>query len=268
LVIVTTFVGYWLGSDWPVDLWKLLGTVVGTALAASSAGALNQAFEYRKDQLMARTADRPVAAGRMSKQMAVGIGIFCGVLGSVLLLYMAGPIPALLAGFTIALYVLLYTPLKRVNEWCTFVGAVAGAIPPVVGWSAVQPLVRLEALVLFGLLFAWQMPHFLAIAWMYRAEYQKAGFVMIRSDDSSGIHTAWVAMWHTLMLPIVTMLPFVLGGHQGLYPGGVLLANLGLFLCAALFVMDRSRPSARRLFLASIAYLPAMLLLMVLTKPR
>jgi protoheme IX farnesyltransferase len=267
LVLVTTFVGYWLGSPWPIDVFRLICTVIGTGLAAASAGALNQALEYRHDQLMARTAERPVAAGRMTVRFAYRMGAVLGILGVGLLAIKVSWLTAGLAAGTIAVYVAVYTPMKRHTDWCVLVGAVAGALPPVVGWSAVQPLDRLNAWVLFGILFSWQMPHFLAIAWMYRAEYAKAGFVMLRRTDESGTHTAWLALANAVLLAFVSILPFAMGLHQSFYLGIVLLMNCGFFLCAVMFLMDRSRPSARRLFFASIIYLPAVLILLIVTKP-
>jgi protoheme IX farnesyltransferase len=173
---------------------------------------------------------------------------------------------ALLAAATIVIYIALYTPLKRRTSLCTIVGAVAGAIPPVIGWTAVQPTLEIGAWVLFGILFTWQMPHFLAIAWMYRDEYAQAGFVMLRRDDLSGCATAMQSLLYTVALTAITIVPFVLGKTGAGYLSGALLLDAALLACAVQFLLQRNRASARRLFFASILFLPLILGLMVFTR--
>jgi heme o synthase len=266
LVLITTFVGYWMGARGHVDWLQLIQAMLGTALCAASAAAFNQAWEVRVDAMMPRTAARPIVAGRVNRGAAVGIAFLLGAGGTLWLGFAVNWLSAILAASTIVVYVLLYTPLKRVTAWCTLVGAVSGAIPPVVGWAAANPDLSLGAWVLFGVLFTWQMPHFLAIAWMYRDQYRAAGLVMLKRDDYTGLPTAITSLIFTFLLTAVTMVQFNAGLAGSMYLGGALIINSFFFLAALNFCADRSRPVARRLFFASILYLPLILGLMVFTK--
>jgi heme o synthase len=266
LVLITTFVGYWMGAPGAIDWIRLIEAMIGTALCAASAAAFNQIWEVKVDALMPRTAQRPVVAGRMKTNVALMIAVGLGVAGTGLLWFLVNPLSAILAMSTIVVYVLLYTPLKRRSAWCTLVGAVSGAIPPVVGWAAANTHLSLGAWVLFGVLFAWQMPHFLAIAWMYRDQYRSAGLVMLKRDDETGVATAVTSFVFTLLLTFTTLVQFNAGLAGSVYLGGALLINSLFAMAAAHFVVDRSRPVARRLFFASIMYLPFILGLMVFTK--
>jgi heme o synthase len=266
LVLITTFVGYWMGSHGPIDWLRLIQAMLGTALCAASAAAFNQLWEVKIDALMPRTASRPIVTGRVSKRSALGIAFALGIAGTAWLALAINTLSAALAASTIVVYVLLYTPLKRRTAWCTLVGAVSGAIPPMVGWAAANPHLSLGAWVLFGVLFTWQMPHFLAIAWMYREQYRAAGLVMLKRDDQTGLATAITSLGFTLLLTAVTMVPFNAGLGGSTYLGGALMINSVFFLAALHFCGDRSRPVARRLFFASILYLPLILGLMVFTK--
>ena len=266
LVLITTFVGFWMGAPGAIEWARLIQAMLGTALCAASAAALNQLWEVKIDALMPRTAGRPIVAGRMKKSAAFWIAIALGVVGGGWLWLAVNALSAALAVSTILIYVLLYTPLKRVSAWCTLVGAVSGAIPPVVGWAAANPNLSLGAWVLFGVLFAWQMPHFLAIAWMYRDQYRGAGLVMLKRDDHTGFPTAITSLLFTFLLTAVTLVQFNAGLGGSVYLGGALLLNSVFFLAALHFCADRSRPVARRLFFASIIYLPLILGLMVFTK--
>lgn len=266
LVLITTFVGYWMGAHGSINWIRLIQAMLGTALCAASAAAFNQLWEVKIDALMARTASRPIVAGRVSRSAALGIAFGLGILGSAWLYFAVNALSAVLAASTIVIYVLLYTPLKRRTAWCTLVGAVSGAIPPVVGWAAANEHLSLGAWVLFGVLFTWQMPHFLAIAWMYRDQYRAAGLVMLKRDDNTGLPTAITSLVFTFLLTGVTMVQFNAGLAGSVYLGGALVINSLFFLAALHFCADRSRPIARRLFFASILYLPLILGLMVFTK--
>ncbi len=266
LVLITTFVGYWMGAPGAIDWLRLIQAMLGTALCAASAAALNQLWEVKIDALMPRTADRPIVAGRMKKSAAFWIALALGAVGGIWLWVAVNHISAILAVSTILIYVVLYTPLKRVSAWCTLVGAVSGAIPPVVGWAAANPHLSLGAWVLFGVLFAWQMPHFLAIAWMYRDQYRSAGLVMLKRDDNTGFPTAITSLFFTFLLTGITLVPFNAGLGSSIYLGGALLFDSLFFVAALNFCADRSRPVARRLFFTSIIYLPLILGLMVFTK--
>lgn len=266
LVIITTFVGFCCASDAGIDWLRLFHAVGGTTLAAAAAAVLNQFLESHVDRLMERTRHRPLPAGRMKPQTALALGVAMGVLGVAWLWFAVNALSAALALATIVIYIAIYTPLKRRTALCTIVGAISGALPPVIGWTAVRPSFDLGAWVLFGILFAWQMPHFLAIAWLYRDEYAQAGFVMLQRDDVSGCATAMQSLLFTLGLTAVTIVPFSAGLNSGLYLAGALLLDGAMLWFAAQFLLQRTRPSARRLFFASIFFLPVLLGLMVFTK--
>ena len=266
LVIITTFVGFCMASDTSLDWLRLFHAVFGTTLAAAAAAVLNQRIETKVDRLMERTRNRPLPAGRMNPTAALVLGIALGVAGTAWLWLTTNALAASLAAATIVIYIAFYTPLKRRTSLCTIVGAVSGAIPPVIGWTAVQPSFGLGAWVLFGILFTWQMPHFLAIAWMYRHEYSQAGFVMIRRDDLTGSHTATQSLLYTLALLVITAIPFFAGLNSSLYLVLGLLLDSVMLVCALRFLFDRTRPTARMLFFASIFYLPLILGLMIFTR--
>ncbi|MEO7317663.1 MAG: heme o synthase [Chthoniobacteraceae bacterium] len=266
LVIVTTFVGFCMSAPGPIEWLPLLSATLGTALAAAAAAVLNQYMESHVDRLMERTRHRPLPAGRMKPATALRLGIVLAIAGIAWLWFTANAMSAYLAAATVAIYLFFYTPLKRKTSLCTIVGAVSGAIPPVIGWTAARPSLDAGAWILFGLLFTWQMPHFLAIAWMYRDEYAQAGFVMLKRDDVSGCATAMQSLLFTLGLTAVTLAPYFTGMNNGIYFTGALVLDGAMLFFAARFLLLRNRPSARALFFASIAYLPFILALMVFTK--
>ena len=266
MVVFTTAIGYIVGAAGRPVGWGLLFAVLGTSLAAASAGALNQWMEADVDRLMERTRNRPLPAGRMRPLQALWVGIALGVLGVGELFLTLPRMAAWLALATIGVYLVLYTPLKRKSAWCTYVGAVSGAIPPVIGWSAAEPTEAWGGWVLFGILFFWQIPHFLAIAWMYRDEYRGAGFVMIKSDDEDGFVTALQAFCFALALAAVTLIPAWIGQASTLYRGGAVLLNLLFCGSALVFLLERSRVSARRLFFMSITFLPVLLGLLAFSR--
>lgn len=265
LVIVTTFVGYCMATRGDRDWVQLLNAVFGTALAAAGAAVLNQYMESHVDRLMERTRHRPLPAGRMKPGRALVLGLVLSVLGVLWLALAANLTSAALAGATVLIYLLIYTPLKRKTALCTMIGAVSGAIPPVIGWTAARPSFDLGAWVLFGVLFTWQIPHFLAIAWMYRDEYAQAGFVMLRREDVGGCATAMESLVFTLGLAAVTLVPYFAGSAGRFYLGGVLLLDLAMLYFAVQFLIQRNRASARALFFCSIVFLPLVLGLMVVT---
>jgi protoheme IX farnesyltransferase len=269
LVIITTFVGFLLASSGPIEWLHLINATLGTALAAAGAGALNQWMEVRVDRLMERTRNRPLPSGRMRPATALTLGILFSVGGTAWLALTCNAMSAYLSAATVVIYIALYTPLKRKTSFCTIVGAVSGAIPPMIGWAAAyreSPSLGLGAWVLFGVLFTWQMPHFLAIAWMYRDEYAQAGFVMLRRDDATGSSTAFESLLFTAALVAVTFIPFWSGLLSDSYLAGALLLDAAMFGCALRFLVERSRNAARALFFASIIFLPLILGLMVITK--
>lgn len=266
LVIITTFVGFCAATDGRLDWLLLFNAVLGTTLAAASAAVLNQFIESNVDRLMERTRYRPLPAGRVKPAHALALGIGMGVVGVTWLALTVNSLSAILAAATILIYIAAYTPLKRRTALCTIVGAISGAIPPMIGWVAVKPSLTLGAWVLFGILFTWQMPHFLAIAWMYRDEYAQAGFVMLRRDDVTGSKTALDSLLYTFALIAITLIPYHAGMNGEIYLGGAMLLDGVMLLFAVQFLVERERASARRLFFASILFLPLILGLMVFTK--
>jgi len=266
LVLLTTAVGYYLGASNPVSYRGLLHAFFGTSLAAAGAAALNQWWERRPDALMHRTKTRPVPAGRMSAGQALGIGLVLGFAGVCYLSVYCNRLSALLAALTIVLYIFAYTPLKKISTANTLVGAIPGAIPPMIGWAAAQDKLSAGAWSLFAILFFWQMPHFFSLAWMYREDYARAGFQMIASDDESGARSASQSVLFCLLLLIVAGIPGYLGISNMFYvPISFLLG--GLFMTVALqFHKQRTPQAARRLFLTSIIYLPLLLVALVATK--
>jgi protoheme IX farnesyltransferase len=266
LVIITTFVGYCMATRGSLDWVQLFNATLGTALAAAAAGVLNQYLESHVDRLMERTRHRPLPARRMRPVTALWLGVVLALAGVAWLWFAANAMSAYLAAATVAIYLFFYTPLKRKTSFCIVVGAVSGAIPPVIGWTAARPSLDFGAWVLFGVLFAWQMPHFLAIAWMYRDEYAQAGFVMLKRDDVSGCATAMQSLLFTLGLSVVTLAPWFAGMNTAVYLAGALSLDAVMLACAVRFLFMRNRTSARGLFFASIVYLPLILGLMVFTK--
>jgi len=266
LVLITAFVGFCMGSDARIDWVLLFHTLAGTALVAASAAIFNQAVEARVDALMERTRDRPLPAGRMRTSTAFLLGTVFGVIGIVYLDLLVNIFCAGLAAATLAIYILIYTPMKRRTSFCVTVGAVSGAIPPVIGWTAANPEVSIGTWILFAVLFCWQMPHFLSIAWMYRDEYAQAGFRMLRQNDQTGLDTALRALFFAGGLAAVTVLPSILGMAGPIYLLGSLALNAIMIYFAIRFIRQRTRLSARQLFFASILYLPFILSLMVFTK--
>ena len=265
LVLVTTAAGFWLGSPL-IEPVAFFGTLVGTGLVASGASCLNQVIEYRTDALMERTRMRPVAAGRLNRGAATGIGIALSILGTLSILAAANPLTAILGVLTLLLYAGVYTPLKRRTSLCTVIGAIPGAIPPMMGWTAATNTLSIEAWVLFGILFFWQMPHFLAIAWMYRDDYEKGLQPMLPVHDPNGSATArQMLLYSTGLLP-VSLLPAILGMSSGPYFWGAFLLGLFFIGSAVYTAMERSVTSARVLLRVSVIYLPLLLALLGATK--
>ena len=266
LVLLTTAVGFYLGSESPIEYKALFHVVFGTAAAAAGAAALNQWWERRADALMRRTRTRPIPAGRMRPLQALVLGIILSVFGIGYLAIVCNGLSAALAAITIAIYIFAYTPLKRASTANTAVGAIPGAIPPMIGWAAARGSIGVGAWSLFAIIFLWQLPHFFAIAWMYREDYSRAGFRMISSDDRTGERSASQSVFFCILLLVVAGLPTFLGIVNFVYLAIELLLG-GLFTAVAMrFLRMRTPGSARSLFIASIVYLPLLLGALVLTK--
>jgi len=256
LVLVTTLGGLYLASPEGVATSLLVHTLVGTALVAGGAAALNQVWERETDRLMRRTSVRPLPQGRLGVNEGTWFGVLLTSIGLVELTFGANATAAAVALGTSASYVLAYTPLKTRTSLATLVGAVPGALPPVIGWAAATGEITLPAWVLFGIVFFWQMPHFLAIAWMYRDDYARAGIPLLPVLEPDGRRTGQQALLYAAALWPVSLLPALVGLADA--PYSIVATALGFVFIglSALFARDRSMTSARRLFLFSITYLP------------
>ena len=267
LVLLTALVGFYLGMDsGEMEFSLLLATILGTGLLASGAAVLNQYLEREGDALMPRTQNRPIPAGQVAADRALVFGGFLSVFGITQLAAFVNPLTSLLGAASLALYLFVYTPLKRVTSLNTVIGAVPGALPPLMGWTAARGTIDMNGWSLFVILFFWQLPHFLAIAWMYRDQYGKAGYVMLPNVDPTGQRTGWHALLHTVGLLPISLFPVILGLCGNLYFAGASLLTLVFIGCAFSFACARSDRSARRLFFYSILYLPLLLGLMIFDK--
>ena len=266
LTLATAMAGFALGVKDTWDWLLLAATLGGTTLCAGGAAALNQWWEREHDGRMKRTRQRPLPAGRMASSDALVAGLALSLSGVLCLALFANLLSAALAAATIVFYILIYTPLKRVTTLNTIIGAVPGALPPLIGWTAARGSIDAEGLTLFAILFLWQMPHFLAIAWLYREDYAQAGFKMLSEGDESGAVTGRQAVVYSLALLVVSLLPSVFFGYSAVYFYGALGLGVGFTALAGRFAANGSVPAARALFLGSIAYLPLLLGLMVLAR--
>ena len=266
LVLLTTLVGFYMGYPGPLDLLLLLHTMLGTALVAAGASALNQLLEREHDAKMERTEDRPLPSGRLQPATVLLFGGISAGLGLLYLSLAVNPLTSLLGAATLGSYLFIYTPLKRVTTLNTVVGAIPGALPPLMGWAAARGEISSGGWALFAILFFWQLPHFLAIAWIYREQYERAGFVMLPVVDPSGERTGRQAVSHTLGLLPFSLCPFVFHLAGPTYLAGALVLGAAYLWFAIQFSRQLSLTAARRLFFMSITYLPLLLGLMVLDK--
>ncbi len=272
MVAMTASVGFALGvraaplrgleaSAW--SWWQLLATVVGTAMSCMGASALNQVCEADADAKMHRTKDRPLPAERISAASATVLGLALGVGGVATLAVLTNPFAAGLSAFTLLSYILIYTPLKRVSSVSTIVGAVPGALPPVIGYAAATGAIGVEAVIVFAIMFLWQLPHFLAIAWLYRDDFARAAFPMLPVLDPTGGSTFRQILLGCMALVPLGLLPAVVGFAGKGYFFGALLAGVAFLGFGVALVIGRTRGHARALFIASLVYLPLVLALMV-----
>jgi protoheme IX farnesyltransferase len=265
MVLFTVATGFCMASTGSPDPARLLHTVLGTALVVAGATALNQFQERHSDGLMERTRTRPLPSGRVQPIEALLFGISLSLAGlAYLALTVRQPLTILLASFALVCYVFVYTPLKRQTTLNTLVGAVPGAIPPVIGWTAVTNSFDPAAAVLFAVLFLWQVPHFLSIAWIYRDDYARAGFCMLPVLDPSGDRTARHIVGYCLALLPVSVIPSALGWASGTYLLGAAALGIGFVTSAVGFMHTRSVAQARRVLRASLVYLPGLMMLLLL----
>jgi protoheme IX farnesyltransferase len=259
LVVITTAVGYYLAGRGPVSWVHLMHTLLGTAMTAAGASVLNQFIERQHDAKMPRTRNRPLPAGRLEPATALCFGLALGIGGVTYLALAVNTLTAALGLFTLLSYVLVYTPLKRVTSLNTVIGAVPGAIPPVMGFTAIDGALSSGALALFTILFLWQMPHFLAIAVLYRDDYAAGGFKMLPNVDPGLSMTRRQVIVYSLALIPATLLPVALGIAASTYFAAATLLGLAFLTFGISLASTASRSDARKLFLASIIYLPVLL---------
>jgi len=264
LVVLTAWMGFSLGGGKSYSgLWWWV--MLSTALTAGGASAINQYIERELDAKMRRTQNRPLPQKRLDPAHALAFGVLISIAGLVVLAGAVNLLTAFLATLSIASYLFLYTPMKTRTALCTLVGAVPGAIPPMMGWTAVRGALAPQAWVLFAILFLWQLPHFLAIAWMYRDDYARAGFPMLPVVDPEGGSTARMIILYTAILIPVTLLPARMGLAGFSYFYGALGLGIAFLVCGAFTAFFRTPMYARRLLLASVIYLPTLLTWMVLS---
>ena len=266
MVMLTALVGFVMGSRGAVDFPALVAALAGTGLVAAGASTLNMLLERRTDALMHRTRNRPLPTGRLRPAEALAWGAVLTAAGLAFLAWRSGPLPALVALVTWTSYLFLYTPLKTRTSLATVVGALPGALPPVIGWTAARGSIDPGAFVLFAILFLWQIPHFLAIAWIYREDYARGGLPMLPVVDPAGIVTGRQAVANALALTIVSLAP-AFGGMAGdVYLAGALALGVMFTASAVWAAVKRTPAAARGLFLASLAYLSTLCTLLIVDR--
>jgi len=266
MVLVTMFVGFYLGSEHGAGYLRLIETLIGTALAAGGTLALNQFLERRADALMARTRHRPLPDGRMQPTEALLFGVGLTAAGLLILALTVNALSALVTASIVGSYLFIYTPLKQRSSLCGIVGAVPGALPPVIGWTAATGSLSVEAWVLFAIMFLWQIPHTLAIARLYRDDFAKAGIQFLPVIESDGWTTGRQIITHSLALLVVSLLPTLLGLAGTVYFLAALLLGSGFLWYGIGLAISQSLAAARRLLLASLIYLPLLLVVMALDR--
>ncbi|MCE2503708.1 MAG: heme o synthase [Chlorobi bacterium] len=268
LSVMTTLAGYYLGSRGTLSPMPLLHTLAGTFLVGGGCAVLNMVVEREQDGMMRRTANRPLPAGRISSQEAMILGIVLTVGGLVWLAFSANLLAAFIAAATFNIYVFLYTPLKEQTTLNTIVGAVPGALPPMIGWAAATGSLDIGALALFALVFFWQMPHFLSLAWVYRKDYARAGYKMLPNLDPKGDATSRQILLYAAVLLPISMIPTLVGISGPVYFFGAAILGLLFLWLSFRFALTRENRSAKHLFHFSLIYLPILLLAMAIDGPK
>jgi protoheme IX farnesyltransferase len=269
LILMSTGVGYFFGLDRtaPMNWLLLIHTIVGTGLIASGTAALNQWWERESDKLMRRTAGRPLPMGLMTARRALWFGIALAVAGAAELWIGVNPLASVLGIFTLAAYLFVYTPMKSRTHLSTVVGALPGAVPPLMGYAASSGILNREAWALFFILFIWQFPHFLAIAWMYREDYARAGIRMLPVVEPDGQSTSrQIILYASTLIPI-SLFPFLFGMSGKIYLVGALILGFWFLYTGVRVALDRTNVRARAVLLASVIYLPMIYGLMVFDRP-
>jgi protoheme IX farnesyltransferase len=266
LVVASTLVGYAMANGEPLGFLRIGAMLLGTGLVAGGASAFNQVIERDLDALMKRTRTRPMADQRLQPMEGVLFGAAITLAGLLMIVVAANLLAAAVALATLLSYVVVYTPMKRWSSFGTVIGAIPGALPPMIGWAAATGGLPPQAWTLFGIMFLWQLPHFLAIAWMYRDDYARAGFAMLPVLEPDGRSTARQAVLYAAALVPLSLAPTLLGMAGSVYFGGALVLGLGFLWLTLQFARTRSVRDARRVFLFSITYLPLVWILMIANK--
>ena len=266
MVLITTFVGFYLGSEQVPDYLILVQTLIGTALAAGGTLALNQYMERDSDAVMQRTQRRPLPDGRLQPREAVWFGTAVTILGLGYLALAVNLLSACVTAFITMSYLLFYTPLKQRSSLCMLVGAVPGALPPVIGWVATRGSLDVGAWVLFAIMFLWQVPHTLAIARLYREDYAKAGIMFLPVIEPEGSSSNRQIISHSTALLAVSLLPTLLGIAGGIYFAAAFVLGVGFIASGIALALNSTLANARRLLFASLVYLPVLLLVMALDR--
>jgi protoheme IX farnesyltransferase len=271
LIAMTTGAGFWMGTaaalaNFP---WmSCINTVLGTTLVASGASSLNQLIESRYDAQMRRTAQRPLPSKRISHAHALSFGILLSVVGVVYLTVATNLLASLMAALTLLSYLFLYTPLKRITPLCTLIGAFPGATPPLIGWAAACGHLDAAAWILFAIVFLWQFPHFMSIAWIYREDYDRAGYLVLPSREFQSRFVAWQCQLPAMGLFAVTTVPALRGQSGIVYFAGAFVLGMLVLYYSTRFAVLKSVASARQLLFASILYLPVLFALLALDKKK
>jgi heme o synthase len=266
LVVATTLAGYYMAAPRGLGWALLLNTLIGTALVASGASAFNQLLEIEADGMMRRTRARPLPSGRIAPKQARAFAFVLSLIGLAQLAIAVNLLAAAVALVTLLTYTVFYTPLKKRTSLATVVGGVPGALPPMIGWAAVRNNLSIEAWILFGIVFLWQMPHFLAIAWMYREDYKRAGFPLLPIVEPDGESTGRQAVIYAAALLPLSLAPTAAAMTGNLYLAGAAVMGLCFLALAGRFAWQRTATDARRLFFGSIVYLPLLWSLMVFNR--
>ena len=269
LIAITTAAGFWMGTSAVLPLFPWMPfaqSLLGTALVASGAATLNQLIELPYDARMRRTARRPLPSGRIAPSHALWFGIGLSLVGVAYLAISTNALAALLAALTLLSYLFLYTPLKRITPLCTLVGAIPCAMPPLIGWAAACGHLDSAAWGLFAIVFLWQFPHFMPIAWMYREDYARAGYLVLPSGENRNRFVTWQSVGAAVLLLVVGLLPTIIRLSGLVYFGGALALGGVLLFYSARFAIHQTNAAARQLLLVSILYLPAIFALLVLDK--
>lgn len=265
LVVLTAGVGFHLAST-RTDLSLLSHTLLGTAMLAGGTAVLNQLLEWRADGKMLRTLTRPLPSGRLTPPEAMIFGSVLVLTGILYLICFTNSLAALLGWSTSVIYLFIYTPLKLKTPLCTAVGAIPGALPPLIGWAAAKGTLDLNAVLLFSILFAWQFPHFLAISWLYSEDYKRGGFAMLPAFDSDGTKTSAQILAFSILLIVFSVFPFISGLAGTVYLVGAVLLGCLLSIFGFEAVLRRSKLSAQHVLRATVVYLPLLLVLMIIDK--